>query len=164
MLPTYSLCKVAAEAVARFGARHWRLPTTIARLSVPYGENGGWPAYHLEMMKSGVPIPVSPGAPDRFNPIHEDDLVRMVPRLLEVASVPATIVNWAGSEPASIEDWCNFMSELTGLEPRFETTDRTIGSVVADTTRMHELIGATEVGWRDGIRRMVESRRPELLR
>jgi hypothetical protein len=81
-----------------------------------------------------------------------------------VASVPATIVNWAGSEPASIEDWCNFMSELTGLEPRFETTDRTIGSVVADTTRMHELIGATEVGWRDGIRRMVESRRPELLR
>lgn len=164
MLPTYSLCKIAAEAVARFGARHWKLPTTIARLSVPYGDNGGWPFYHLVMMKSGVPVPVSPDAPNRFNPIHEDDLVRMVPRLLEVASVPATIVNWAGSEAASIEEWCAYMGELTGLEPAFETTERTIGPVVADVERMHALVGPTEVGWRDGLRRMVEARTPELLR
>ncbi|MGH0033975.1 MAG: NAD-dependent epimerase/dehydratase family protein [Myxococcota bacterium] len=164
MMPTYSLCKIAAEAVARFACRQWKLPTTIARLSVPYGDNGGWPAFHLEMMRSGVPIPVHPDAPSLFNPIHEDDLVRMLPRLLERASVPAAIVNWAGSEPVSIEEWCAYLGELTGLEPRFETTPRTIGSVVADTARMHEWIGPTEVGWRDGLRRMLESRHPELLR
>ncbi|MET0149246.1 MAG: NAD(P)-dependent oxidoreductase, partial [Acidimicrobiales bacterium] len=43
-LPTYSITKIAAEAMARYGARQWDLPTTIARLSVPYGDNGGWPA------------------------------------------------------------------------------------------------------------------------
>jgi len=149
--------------VARFGARNWRLPTTIARLSVPYGANGGWPAIHLAMMKAGMPIPVHPERPNRFHPIHEEDLVAGVPRLLEVASVPATVVNWAGSEPASIEDWCTWMGELTGLAPQFEVTERTIGSVVADTSRMHELIGPTRVHWRDGIRRMIAERHPELL-
>ena len=36
-------------------------------------------------------------------------------------------------------------------------------SVGMDTTRMHELIGRTTVQWRDGFRRMVEARHPELL-
>jgi hypothetical protein len=29
---------------------------------------------------------------------------------------------------------------------------------------MHALLGPTQVGWRDGIRRMVKTRAPELLR
>jgi hypothetical protein len=41
----------------------------------------------------------------------------------------------------------------------FVETDQTIGSVVIDPTKMHELVGRTEVGWRDGIRRMVEAQR-----
>jgi nucleoside-diphosphate-sugar epimerase len=76
--------------------------------------------------------------------------------------VPATIVNWGG-EPASIEEWCELLGELTGLEPRFEETPDTIGSVFVDLTKMHDLVGTTEVSWRDGIRRMVAARHPELL-
>ncbi len=57
-LRTYSICKIAAEATARWGAERFELPTTIARLSVPYGDNGGWPAIHLHMMLSGHAIPV----------------------------------------------------------------------------------------------------------
>ena len=45
-METYSIAKIAAEAVARYGARRFELPTTIARLTVPYGDNGGWPAIH----------------------------------------------------------------------------------------------------------------------
>jgi len=82
--------------------------------------------------------------------------------LLEAASVPATIVNWGG-EQASIEEWCALMGELTGLVPTFAETPNTIGSVFVDLTKMHDIAGATEVGWRDGIRRMVEARHPELL-
>ena len=55
------------------------------------------------------------------------------------------------------------MSELTGLEARFETTERTVGALPLDLTRMHELLGRTRVPWRDGIRRMIEARAPELL-
>jgi nucleoside-diphosphate-sugar epimerase len=164
MLPTYSIAKIAAESVARFAAREFETPTVIARLSVPYGDNGGWPWFHLMMMKAGTPIAVHPDAPSTYNPIHEDDYVRMIPKLLDLASVPATTVNWGGSEAASIEEWCRYMGELTGLEPEFVASDRALGSVVADLTRMHERVGRTEVSWRDGIRRMVQARNPELLR
>ncbi len=163
MLPTYSICKIAAEAVARFAAREWQIPTVIARFSVPYGDNGGWPWFHLMMMNSGTPIPVHPDKPNLFNPIHEDDYVAQIPRLLELASVPANIVNWGGSQ-SSIEEWCAILGELTGLEPKFRSTDQTIGSVTLDLAHMHETLGEAKVSIRDGLRRMVEARNPELLR
>jgi nucleoside-diphosphate-sugar epimerase len=56
MFPTYSISKIAAETVARFTAKQFNIPLTIARLSVPYGDNGGWPFWHLLMMKEGIPI------------------------------------------------------------------------------------------------------------
>jgi nucleoside-diphosphate-sugar epimerase len=162
MMPTYSLSKIAAEAVVRTAAREHGVPTTIARLNVPYGDNGGWPWWHLLFMKSGAPIQINTEKPNRYNPIHEDDLIRQVPALLGAATVPATIVNWAGA-PATIEEWCAYLGELTGLEPTFDETEHTIGSVTCDLTRMHELIGPATVEWRDGMRRMVEARAPEML-
>ena len=164
MLPTYSICKIAAETLARFGARQWNLPTTIARLSVPYGTNGGWPAMHLDWMLAGRPVPVHPDQPNVFNPLHEDDYIAQIPKLLAVASVPATLLNWGGSEAASIEDWCAYMGGLVGIEPTFVTTDRTISSITVDLTRMHTLIGRTTVHWRDGLRRMIPARHPALRR
>jgi UDP-glucuronate 4-epimerase len=160
MLPTYSICKIAAETVVRFAARQWNIPTTIARLSVPFGDNGGWPALHVSWMLSGSPIPVHPERPNVFNPIHEDDYIAQVPKLLEVASVPATVVNWGGV-PVALEEWCEYAGELVGAAPSFIETDRTIGSIVVDRTRMLELIGETRVPWRDGIRRMIAARFPE---
>jgi UDP-glucuronate 4-epimerase len=162
-LETYSITKIAAEAVARLGARVWDLPTTIARLNVPYGANGGLPAIHLDMMRSGMAIPVHEDAPSVYNPIHEDDIVAHIPRLLDIASVPATTLNWGGDEAVSIEEWCEYLSELTGLKAELEPTAEALQSVTIDLTRQRELIGSTEIGWRDGIRRMVEERYPELL-
>jgi UDP-glucuronate 4-epimerase len=163
MLPTYSICKIAAETMARFGARQWNLPTTIARLSVPYGDNGGWPFYHLVMMQKGVEIPVHPEGRNLYNPIHEDDIIAQLPRLLELAAVPATVVNWGGSDAVSLEDWCVFLGTLTGLTPKFRSTEETLQGLALDPTRMHELVGRTEVHWRDGLRRMLEARAPDLL-
>lgn len=164
LIPTYSICKIAAESVARTSARLWKLPTSIGRFSVPYGDNGGWPWYHLMMMKSGTPIPVHTDGPSRYNLIHEDDYIEMIPSLLANASVPATTVNWGGSEGNSIEEWCGYLSELTGLEAQFSATDNTLRSLELDPSSMHEKIGRTQVHWRDGIRRMVEVRNPELLK
>jgi nucleoside-diphosphate-sugar epimerase len=163
-LPTYSICKIAAEATARHGARRWGLPTTIARLNVPYGDGGGWPAFHLELMAAGQPVEVHPDAPSLFHPIHSDDIVAMVPRLLDVASVPATVVNWGGDEQVSVEEWCHYLGELTGLEPHLVPSPQSLASVALDLTRMHELVGHTTVPWREGFRRMVAAVRPDLLR
>ncbi len=161
-METYSIGKIAAEAVARFGARRWNLPTTIARLSVPYGDNGGWPAAHLAMMAAGMDIPLHPERPNRFNPIHEDDVARTLPGLLGAANVPATTVNWGGA-PSSIEEWCAEIAALTGLEPSFVETDQTISSVCVDTSRLVGLAGPPGTELTDGIRRMVAAHRPDLV-
>lgn len=160
-LATYSISKIAAEATARTAARTWSLPTVIARLNVPYGANGGWPAMHLDTILSGEPVAGHPDEPNLFNPIHEDDIVAQIPRLLEVASVPATTVNWAG-EQSSIEEWCAYLGELVGRTPSFVRTEQTISSVTTDNTLMHQLIGEPRVAWKDGMRRMTAARHPEL--
>jgi UDP-glucuronate 4-epimerase len=163
-LRTYSICKIATEVTARVAAKRFELPTTIARLSVPYGDWGGWPGIHLHMMINGNDIPVHIDAPSIYHPLHEDDIVAMVPKLLGAAAVPSTVVNWGGDDAVSIEEWCGYLSELTGIPVAFAPTDKTIDSVQIDLTRMHELIGATTVPWRDGFRRMVAARHPELLK
>ena len=162
-LRTYSISKIAAEATARWAAVRFDLPTTVARLSVPYGDRGGWPAIHLEMMLNSVDIPVHVDAPSVYHPLHEDDIIAMIPGLLAAATTPATTVNWGGDQAVSIEEWCGYLSELTGTPVRFAPTRDTIDSVQIDLTRMHELIGTTTVTWQDGMRRMVAARHPELL-
>lgn len=162
-LKTYSINKIAAEATARWAAKRFDLPTTVARLSVPYGDGGGWPAMHLEMLRNGSAVPVHVDAPSVYNPIHDDDIVAMLPGLAAAAAVPATVVNWGGEDAVSIEEWCTYLAELTGLEATFAPTEATIDSVQVDLTRMHELVGQGTVSWRDGMRRMVAARHPELL-
>lgn len=162
LFPTYSISKIAGEVVARSTARVLGLPTTIARLNVPYGDNGGWPYYHMEMMLAGIPIPVPPGGPARYNPIHEDDIVATIPKLLEVASVPATTVNWCGQQTVSLQEWCSFLGSLVGREPVFQNSDQALRGNPTDATRMRELVGATTVDWRDGMRRMTAAFHPEL--
>jgi UDP-glucuronate 4-epimerase len=162
-MPTYSINKIAAEAMARYVAREHGVPTTIARLNVPYGDNGGWPWMHMEQVLAGQAIAVHPDAPSTYNPIHQDDINAMIPALLGAASVPATVVNWGGDEAASIEEWSTYIGELTGKQATFVHTDAVLESVSVDLTKMHELVGHTTVSWRDGIRRMVQHFHPELF-
>ncbi len=156
VMPTYSIAKIAGETVARFGARHFELPTTIARLNVPYGDDTGWPAFHLAMILAGQPIEVhSDGG--RYNPIHHDDIIALVPALLDVAAVPATVVNLAGNDLVSIEEWCRHLGAAVGVEPTFAHTDAAIPSAVIDTTIQHQLVGRCSVDWRTGMDRILSA-------
>jgi nucleoside-diphosphate-sugar epimerase len=163
MFPTYSLAKIAAENVVRFAGREWNVPVTIARFSVPYGSNGGWPWYHLMMMQAGQSIPVHVDQPCVYNLIHEDDYIAQIPRLLEIASVPATTVNWGG-EAVALEDWCKYLGEITGLVPKFKPTTHAIPGIELDVSKLRDLVGMPRVNWRDGVRRLVETRAPQALK
>lgn len=163
MMPNYVLSKVAAEAVARTYARTLDLPTVICRLNVPYGDNGGWPWYHLLMLSRGMSIPVPPDG-FGYHLIHEDDMIRTLPSLLAAASVPAVAVNWAGSERVTIQEWVGYLAELTGRTPSFSVDPSAIEGSPADLTKLIDLVGEpTEVTWRAGIGRMVRARNPEML-
>jgi len=163
MMPTYSLAKISAEVVVRTAARLFDLPTTIARLNVPYGNNGGWPYYHMMMMKKGIPIPVHPDAPSLYTPIHEDDIIATIPGLLAIASNPAVTLNWCGQEHVSIEEWSAYLGALIGVEPKLESSTGTLESVQTSNARLRELVGEARVSWKDGFRRMIEARHPDWL-
>ncbi len=157
MMPTYSICKIAGESVARFGAQEFGLPTVIARLNVPYGDTTGWPFFHLLMMRAGMDIEVhTDGA--RYNLIHDEDIAADLPVLLDQASVPATTLNWASPGLVSVAEWCAFMAEVDGCDPpKIVEADTAIPSTVMDTSRIEALRPGRLVGWQDGIRRLVEN-------
>jgi hypothetical protein len=117
----------------------------------------------MEMMLAGMPIPVPAGGPARYNPIHEIDVIAHIPKLLELASVPAITVNWGGDQVVSLQEWCGYLGSLVGREPVFEESPLAIRGNVLELTRMHELVGGTTIGWREGMRRMAATFHPELV-
>jgi UDP-glucuronate 4-epimerase len=160
----YSFSKIAGEAVCTWVAERFAIPLTIIRICSTYGPLGGAPADRLEMMLQGKPIRLHPDKPNNYNPIYEDDYVELGIRAMEVAAVPPIVVNWAGSETVSIEEYCAYMGKLVGVEPIFEYTPQVHTPLWPDVTYMHEVLGRTKVHWRDGFRKMIEARRPDLLR
>ena len=159
----YSFSKVAAEAVCTWVARHFEVPLAIIRICSTYGPLGGAPADRLELMLQGRPVRLHPDRPNNFNPIYEDDYVELGIRAMEAARTPPLVVNWAGSETVSAEDYCRYMGELVGVEPQFEYTPEAHTPLWPDVTLMHEVLGRTKVHWRDGFLRMVEALHPELV-
>jgi nucleoside-diphosphate-sugar epimerase len=162
--PTYCVSKIAQEAVARFAAEEFGLRTTIARMNVAYGDNGGLPAMLLDMILAGHPIPVLPDRAASASPIHEDDIFAQTPRLLASAAIPATIVNWGGDEPVSTQQLCEFMASRVGKSVRFVESEDGIHQYRLDPTRRIELAGPCRVPWQEGLDRMIAARHPELAR
>ncbi len=156
MMPTYSIGKIATEAVVRFCAKEFDLPTVICRLNTPYGRQG-WPYYHMLMMQNGVEIPLRENDACAYTLIHQDDVNRLAPEMMQGASVPASIYNFCGQEHVKITEWCDYIAELTGLRPQYRRTPDTLASVMTDNSRMRSLVGNAQVHWRDGIRAMVEA-------
>ncbi len=157
MMPTYSIGKIATEAVVRFCAREFNLPTVICRMNTPYGNQGGWPYYHMLMMQHGMEIPVHESGNNSYTLFHQDDINRLTPKMLQAASVPASTFNFSGQEHVAINEWCDYIAELTGLEPKYQMTADTLTSVMSDNSKMQSVAGKAEVHWKDGIRAMVES-------
>lgn len=160
--PTYSISKIAEEAVARTCARLYDLPVVIARMNASYGRNGGLPAYHLDWIVGGQPVVVR-WDPCPYSVIHQDDINAQAERLLAAASVPATVVNWGGDEAVSPQEWCAYFAELTGRTAEVVVKDMpgTHRGSILDNAKRRSITGPCTVGWREGMRRLVEERYPD---
>lgn len=152
--PTYSISKIGQEAVARFCARAFGLPVVIARMNASYGPNGGLPAYHMDTVAQGKPV-TTRWDPCLYSPIHEDDINEQAAAILGAASVPATVVNWAGDEAVSVQEWAAFMGVLAGREAEVVVKEEpgTLRGSVADVTKRRSITGGCRVGWREGLKR-----------
>ena len=160
--PTYPTSKIAQEGTARFCAREWNLPTTIARMNVSYGANGGLPAYQLEAMLQSQPVDLVAGRASICSLIHQDDINAQTAGLLEAASVPATILNWGGDDANDVEEYCAYMGELLGRKAEFRSIELGITHTCTNNDRRVSAAGRCEVGWREGLRRMIEERHAEI--
>ncbi|MFK7898748.1 MAG: NAD-dependent epimerase/dehydratase family protein [Myxococcota bacterium] len=161
--PTYCISKISQEAVAKFSAEEFGLPTTIARMNAAYGDNGGFPAMVVDMILGGVPIGVMPdGRGHVCSPIHEDDIYAQTPGLLAAASTPATIVNWGGDEPVPVPEMAEYIAGRIGREVKVLESEEGIHQYWLDATRRIELAGPCRVPWREGVDRMIAARHPEI--
>ncbi len=151
----YSIVKIAEEAVARYCAREFGLPVTIARMGSAYGDRGGLPLWHLQAIAAGNPV-VARWDPLPYSPIHYDDINAQVEALLGSATVPATIVNWAGDIPVTVQEWSAYFGELLGVEADVRTRmvpGASVGSVGENSKRL-SITGPCTVDWRTGFRDM----------
>jgi len=162
---TYSISKIAEEAVARYCARSFGLPTIIARMCAAYGEMGGLAKWHLDAVAAGQPV-TTRSDPMPYSPIHDDDIAVQLEPLLDRASVPAFITNWGGDEPVSVQQWSQYFGELLGVEAQVDVRPipgASVGSV-GDHTRRQSITGPCAVDWRDGYRRMAQQYYPDRVR
>jgi nucleoside-diphosphate-sugar epimerase len=160
--PTYSMSKISQEAVARACARMLNLPVTIARMNASYGPDGtgGLPIMQMDALMAGNEV-TTRWDPCMYMPIHTDDITAQAEALLDGASAThPTIVNWAGDEPASVQEWCAYIGELAGIDPVVNVVEQpgTLRGSVTDNTRRLALTGPCAVNWRDGIRDAFEKR------
>ncbi|WP_084792221.1 NAD(P)-dependent oxidoreductase [Mycobacterium sp. E136] len=161
----YSIVKIAEEAVARYCAREFAIPTTIARMGSAYGDRGGLPMWHLQAIVEGQPV-IARWDPLPYSPIHYDDINAQIPALLDAASVPATIVNFAGDTPVSVQQWCAYFGELLGATPRIDVQPvpgASVGSV-GDHAKRTTITGPCTVDWRDGFRAMAAHHYPDRVK
>jgi len=161
----YSIVKIAEEAVARYCAREFNLPMTIARMGSAYGDRGGLPLWHLHALAAGSPV-VARWEPLPYSPIHYDDINAQVDALLDAATVPATIVNWAGDVPVTVQEWSTYFGELLGVDVELQVQEvpgASRGSV-GDHTKRSSITGPCTVDWKVGFRDMAAHYYPDRVR
>ena len=148
--------KLGVEAVARFCARAFDLPTVITRLNTFMGTPDSFPGRHIAAVLAGETT-FAPHDPTPHTPIHIDDMKDPLEALLDAAATPALITNWCGDETVTAQDWVQRASELSGREGRLEVRAPAPGSPLgtrADPNRRQSITGPCRTVFDDEYRRL----------
>ncbi len=159
--PSYSIGKVATEAVVRTMARLLGLPTLIGRLGMNYGIGcSGAPDFYFKDMMAGKPIVVPPRGRSSCPLIHNSDVIDWVEPLFAAASVPATIVNWAGDEIVDEREMCEYMARIAQLPVQFiEDPKAGYRGGAADPTKRRAITGPARP-WKKSFLTMLRANYP----
>jgi len=155
-LETYAATKIGGESLVHFLSAEWKIPSIIIRIFSLYSPRGGAITSRVDLVAAGKPVAVYPDAPNRYCPMYEDDFVEKAILAIEHAKCPAEVVNFAGSETATIEEYCEIAGRLVGKTPIFDRTGQ-LYPIWPDTTKMTRLLGPTRISVKEGVRRVVET-------
>jgi UDP-glucose 4-epimerase len=150
----YATTKINSEQLVGCYGRFFG--TSVFRLVAPYG-----PGQAARMIpgvigrvRDGRPVTLNGGGRPRMNPIYVDDAVQVFVAALELDG--NNVVNVAGDDVVGIREIGELAGEALGREPFFEEGDGAVaGDLVADTTRMKELVPAPMTSIKEGLRRTV---------
>ena len=162
--PSYSIGKVATEAVVRTLGRLYGLPVTIARLGMNYGAGCESVAdYHFAAMREGRTIHAPPRGRSFISPIHNDELIAQIEPLLNAAAVPAAIVNWSGDEHADERDIIDHVAAISGLVAKVEEVEQAgVYGGAADTAKRRSITGASRYRWKESFVDVFRANYPDL--
>lgn len=152
----YAASKIAAEFLLKHLSEDYQMPTTLVRIFSFYGPRGGAITGRIDQVARGLPVSVYPGVRNVFTPLYEDDYVEKTIQAIGIAKAPAEIINIGGTEPVTIQDYCEMAGEFLGKKPIFVENSRA-WPIWGDTTKMVKLLGPNRVSMREGVRRVVES-------
>ena len=75
----------------------------------------------VSTIRAGDPVFVNPH--DNYaSPLHIDDIIRQVPELRRVASVPVTVLNWGNDDCVSEREMIAYVSEVIDTPAKIEVT------------------------------------------
>lgn len=163
--PFYGVSKLAAEAVVQELSRQYQLPTTIARLNCTYSARGNHqlPGPHLDWLVHDLPVPLPQSRELVHSPIAVEDVALQSEGMLAAAQVGSTIVNWGGDDFVTARQWVEYWARLLGKPARFRFSDDVLfpcGAV--NNHKRWQLVGRCSLDWKQGMRRMLEQRYPQL--
>jgi nucleoside-diphosphate-sugar epimerase len=152
----YLSSKYAAEVLMRNYEQFFAV--SVLRFFFVYG-----PGQQPNMLMPGFvrritrqePITIEGNPGLHINPIYVADAVRALVAALETET--SGVFNVAGDEVVSITSLVEQIATIAGKTPEIRHTPaRLPGDLVADTTRMKEILGVTpEITLRDGLRRTI---------
>jgi nucleoside-diphosphate-sugar epimerase len=154
---TYAATKIGLEFLLRHLSVEYKMPTTVLRIFSTYGPRGGGVTQRIDQVANGLPVHLYRGD-NLYVPMYETDYVEKTIAAAGVAKAPVEIINFSGTDPCTVEEYCDYAGELMGKTPTY-IYDSVMWPILADTTRMVELLGPCKVGWREGVRRVVENPR-----
>jgi nucleoside-diphosphate-sugar epimerase len=156
---TANVSKVAGEAVARYCARQFDLPVVIARLNAPYGPTTGLPVSNMDQVVAGTEV-FARWEPEPYTPIHLDDMSDQLEALLDAAGTPATVVNWAGDEYVTVQQWSEQAAEMAGMQAkvRVRHVEGSVRGSCNDVAKRKSITGPCRISFKDGFRDAFKAR------
>lgn len=134
----YSVTKRNAEQLVE--AYRPYFSTAILRPFAPYGptQRGRLIPNLIRRVRDGEPVTLNEGGRPRTTPIFVDDALRAFAGALELDG--HHVVNVAGDEAVGIDELAGLIGEIVGRRPVFEPGPGAAGDLIADNTRLHDLL------------------------
>jgi len=152
----YAASKIAAEFLLKHLSVDYQLPVVIVRIFSFYGPRGGGVTQRIDQIMRGEPVSVYPGVRNVHTPLYEDDYVEKTIAAAGIAKVGAEIINVAGTETVTTQEYCQIAGDILAKEPTFAENSKA-WPIWADTTKMVKLLGPNKITVREGVRRTIDA-------